>query len=250
LLRALDLIGARVASIEGGDKHNAIPRECEAIVMAPRRSLDQVRQKVKYLEAIVKFEMAAVEPDLAIGFANLGRKKPKVIKKSDQRKILASISALPHGVIKMSAELPGLVETSTNVAAVRTTKNSMKIATSQRSSVASELDEIAEAVSSVLLLGGASVEISDSYPGWKPDMNSSILRIAKDAYRALYGKDPSVKAIHAGLECGVIGERIPGMDMISFGPTLDGAHSPDERLYIDTVEKFWNFLLEILRRVR
>jgi dipeptidase D len=248
-LRMLDSVGARVASIEGGDKHNAIPRECEAILMTPRRSLEQAKQKVRDLEAIVKSEMAVVEPDLAIGFSELGRRKPRVLRKADQRKILASISALSHGVIKMSADLPGLVETSTNLAAVRTTKKAMRIATSQRSSVASELIEIADAASSVFVLGGASVETSDSYPGWKPNMDSSILKIAREAYRSLYGKDPAVKAIHAGLECGVIGERISGMDMISFGPTLEGAHSPDERMHIDTVEKFWNFLLEILHRV-
>jgi dipeptidase D len=166
-----------------------------------------------------------------------------------QRNILATISGLPHGAVKMSMDLPGLVQTSTNLAAIRTEEDAVRIATSQRSSIASELREIEGTVSSILLLGGAAVETSDAYPGWKPNMDSRILKTAKSAYRSLYGKDPEVKAIHAGLECGVIGERIPGMDMISFGPTLEGAHSPDERLYIDTVEKFYNFLLEILRSV-
>jgi len=121
--------------------------------------------------------------------------------------------------------------------------------TSQRSSVASELDEIVETVSSIFGLGGAAVENTDGYPGWKPNMDSAILQTAKSAYRSLYGKDPLVKAIHAGLECGVIGERIPGMDMVSFGPTLQAVHSPEERIHIDTVDKFWAFLLEILRIV-
>ena len=111
------------------------------------------------------------------------------------------------------------------------------------------LDEIADTVSAVFQLGGATVDSGDAYPGWKPDMDSAILKTAKSAYRSLYGNEPQVKAVHAGLECGVIGERIPGMDMISFGPTIQGAHSPQERLHIDTVEKFWNFLLEILRTV-
>ena len=105
-----------------------------------------------------------------------------------------------------------------------------------------------ETVSSIFELGGALIEANDGYPGWKPNMDSPILSLAKSAYRSLYGKDPEVKAIHAGLECGVLGERIPGMDMLSFGPTLEGVHSPDEKIYIDTVEKFWNFLLEILRK--
>ena len=149
----------------------------------------------------------------------------------------------------MSAEIPGLVETSTNVAVIKTLRSSVKISTSQRSSVASEIREIADTVSSIFELSGASVEDSDAYPGWKPNMDSNILKIAKSAYNSLYGKDPEVKAIHAGLECGIIGERIPGMDMVSFGPTLESPHSPDEKIYVDTVEKFWNFLLEILKRI-
>ncbi len=249
VLLALHPLGARISSVDGGNKHNAIPRECEAILMVPRDSLDRAKQMVKGFNAVVKSEFATVEPDLILSLAEMGRKKTGVLNKDVQRNILATISGLPHGVIKMSAELPGLVQTSTNLAAVRTSKDTVKIATSQRSSVASELDEIEGTVSSIFLLGGAVVETSDAYPGWKPNMDSPILKLAKSAYRSLYGKDPEVKAIHAGLECGVIGERIPGMDMISFGPTLDGAHSPDERLYIDTVEKFYNFLLEILRSV-
>jgi dipeptidase D len=248
-LLVLNAIGASIASIEGGNKHNAIPRECEAILMMPRRSLEQAKQAVLDLNEIVKAEFASIEPDFSVALVEMGRNRPKVINKKEQQKIIATISALPHGVIKMSADIPGLVETSTNLAAIRMSKNSVRIATSQRSSVASELGEIADTASSIFLLGGASVESCDAYPGWKPNMNSPILKLAKTAYKSLYRKDPAVKAIHAGLECGVIGERIPGMDMISFGPTLEGAHSPDERIHIDTVEKFWNFLLEILRRV-
>jgi dipeptidase D len=121
------------------------------------------------------------------------------------------------------------------------------LATSQRSSVASELTEMVQTVSSVFILGGAAVENTDGYPGWKPNLDSPILKVAKSTYKSLYGKEPEVKAIHAGLECGIIGERMPGMDMVSFGPTLEGVHSPDEKIYIDTVEKFWNYLLAILK---
>ncbi len=248
-LLALDAVGARVASIEGGNKHNAIPRECEAVLMVPRRSLEKAKKTIDDLNAVVKSEIAAVEPGLEVSLVEAGRKKPKVMRKTAQRRLLAVISALPHGVVKMSAEIPGLVETSTNLALIRTTKSSVRIATSQRSSVVSELNEIAESAASVFLLGGASIENSDAYPGWKPNMDSHILKLARSAYRSLFGKDPEVKAIHAGLECGVLGERFPGMDMLSFGPTLEGAHSPDERIHIDTVEKFWNFLLAILRSV-
>ena len=172
-----------------------------------------------------------------------------MLKKAQQTKILQTIAGLPHGVIKMSADIPELVETSTNVAVITTTAKAITLATSQRSSVASEIDEICQTVRSVFELGGAKVEQSDGYPGWKPNLESPVLKLAKETYRSLYTKDPHVKAIHAGLECGIIGEKYPGMDMISFGPTLEEVHSPDEKIYIDTVEKFWNFLMAILKNV-
>ncbi|OPZ27916.1 MAG: Cytosol non-specific dipeptidase [Lentisphaerae bacterium ADurb.BinA184] len=125
----------------------------------------------------------------------------------------------------------------------------VRIVTSQRSSVASEIEEIVDSVAAVLELGGAEVTHTHGYPGWKPNMDSMILKISKAAYQSLYGKEPIVKAIHAGLECGVIGERIPGMDMVSFGPTMEAVHSPDERIHIDTVDKFWAFLLQVLKNV-
>jgi dipeptidase D len=249
-LQALDALGARIATIEGGNKHNAIPRESEAVLLVPPQKREQAENLISDANKMVKAELGSVEPDLLVSlFAVPSRKKWKVMRKGDQRRILQTLSALPHGVIKMSADIPGLVETSTSLAVIKTTKGSVKIATSQRSSVATELSEIAETVSAIFSLAGASIESSDAYPGWKPNMDSAVLKIAKAAYRSLYGRDPQVKAIHAGLECGVIGERIPGMDMVSFGPTLQGAHSPEERLSIDTVEKFWNFLLGILKAI-
>jgi dipeptidase D len=172
------------------------------------------------------------------------------VKKAVQAKLLATISALPHGVIKMSADIPGLVETSTNLGVITTGKKDISVATSQRSSVASEIGEIADTVRHGFELGGALVTGSDGYPGWKPNLESPILKTAMATYKQLYGKQPEVKAVHAGLECGIIGEKYPGMDMVSFGPTLEGVHSPDEKIYIDTVEKYWNFLLAILRNVK
>lgn len=249
-LLALDGIGARLAFLDGGNKHNAIPRECEAVLLVPSKRLEDAGKIVGELSATVQAEFASVEPDLSVSTTKLNsRKKWKVMRKGEQQKIMKTISALPHGVIKMSADIPGLVETSTNVAVVKTIKDTIRIATSQRSSVASEISDISQSVSFIFELGGATVQHTDAYPGWKPDLGSPILGIAKSAFRALYSKDPEVKAIHAGLECGIIGERVPGMDMVSFGPTLEGVHSPDEKIYIDTVERFWNFLLEILKRI-
>jgi dipeptidase D len=150
----------------------------------------------------------------------------------------------------MSADIPGLVETSTNLAVITTGKKDVSIQTSQRSSVASEIVDVTQMVKDVFELAGATVTGSDGYPGWKPNLDSPILKNAVATYAKMYGKKPEVKAVHAGLECGIIGEKYPGMDMVSFGPTLEGVHSPDEKIYIDTVEKYWNFVLGILKNVK
>jgi dipeptidase D len=250
VLMALSDLGARLSKIEGGNKRNAIPRECEALLFVPQKSLAEAMTVVEQFNATIKAELATVEPDLLISATAMkGVKRGKVIKKAQQKKIGQTISALPHGVIKMSAEISWLVETSTNVAVINTGKKAIMLATSQRSSVASELTEISQTVKNIFALGGAQVEQSNGYPGWKPNLDSPILHMAKSTYQALYGKEPEVKAVHAGLECGIIGEKFPGMDMVSFGPTLEGVHSPDEKIYLDTVEKFWNFLLAILKNV-
>jgi dipeptidase D len=248
LLRLADL-GVRVATLAGGNKRNAIPREAEALVFVPKKRLEEAEALVRELETTIKAELASVEPDLAIVWAAQKGKRAKVLKKAQQKKLLQTLAALPHGVIKMSADIPGLVETSTNLAVIETGKKGIAVATSQRSSVASEILDIAESVRFILELGGAAVQHSDGYPGWKPNMQSQILAVAKSTYKQLAGKEPHVKAIHAGLECGIIGEKCPGMDMVSFGPTLEAVHSPDEKIYIDTVGRFWDFLLAILRNI-
>jgi len=191
-----------------------------------------------------------VDPGVAVVLnAVKEARRGKVFKRPLQKRLLAALASLPHGVIKMSADIPGLVETSTNVAVIETGKKRVTLATSQRSSVSSENDEICLTVKTILELAGASVTQGDGYPGWKPNLASPILKLAKRTYKELYGKEPAVKAIHAGLECGIIGERQPGMDMLSFGPTMEGVHSPDEKLHIETVPMFWNFLLGILKNV-
>ena len=251
VLLELDKLGVRISSLNGGNKSNAIPREAEAMVYIPNKKLNDASAVVSQYNSIIKDELPHVESDLSIILEEVkGKAKGKVFKKGLQKKILLTISALPHGVVKMSADIPGLVETSTNVAIISTDAKGVTLTTSQRSSVASEIDEVVHSVASILDLGGSEVETTDGYPGWKPNMDSSILKTAKTTYQSLYNKKPDVKAIHAGLECGIIGEKYPGMDMISFGPTLEGVHSPDEKIHIDTVEKFWNFLLAILKNVK
>ena len=248
VLMGLSSAGVRLSSINGGNKRNAIPRECTAQIFIPKTKVEMVFEIVSKYNVMIKSELATVDKDLNIMIKEMPEvKKGKVIKKAQQKKIILTIAGLPHGVIKMSADIPGLVETSTNVAVITTTPKNISLATSQRSSVASEIDEICQSVRAIFELGGAKVEQSDGYPGWKPNLESPVLKIAKETYRSLYGKEPYIKAIHAGLECGIIGEKYPGMDMISFGPTLEAVHSPDEKIYIDTVEKFWNFLLAILK---
>jgi len=251
VLLALHPLGVLLSSVEGGNKSNAIPREAEATVFVPKAQLKKANAAVAKCNAVIKAESVTVEPDLQIVMEKVGDlKKAKVLKKAQQEMLLKTLSALPHGVMKMSADIPGLVETSTNLAIIRSEKNTITVTTSQRSSVASEIEEIVQAVGNVFELGGAKPSFAEGYPGWKPNMDSPILKLAKTTYQGLYGKEPAVKAIHAGLECGIIGERYPGMDMISFGPTLEGVHSPDEKIHIDTVGKFWNYLLALLKNVK
>ncbi|HLP17491.1 MAG TPA: aminoacyl-histidine dipeptidase [Bacteroidota bacterium] len=249
-LLTLDPLGIHLSSINGGNKSNAIPREADAVIFIPLKNIDAVKAVVAEYNSTVHAELATVEPDLSVTIEVKPKvKSGKVMKNKLARRIMQTLSGVPHGVIKMSADIKDLVETSTNLAIVKTDKKRLTVITSQRSSVASEIDEIVEMVVNVLELGGADVEASEGYPGWKPNLDSAILKIARDTYKKLYDKDTNVKAIHAGLECGIIGEKIPGMDMISFGPTMEGVHSPDERLHIDTVERFYQFVLAILRNV-
>jgi dipeptidase D len=251
VLLALEKVNARISSIEGGNKSNAIPREAEAVVFVPSKKLNEASGIVSQCDAIIRAEIESVDPKLSIVLEEIKTKKnSKVLKKPLQIKIMKTISALPHGVMKMSADIPNLVETSTNVAIIRSDAKKVEIITSQRSSVASEIREIGQTVASVFTLGGADLKVSDAYPGWKVNLDSPILKTAKQTYASLFGKEPEVKAIHAGLECGIIGEKYEGMDMLSMGPTMEGVHTPEEKLHIDTVEKYWKYLLAILKNVQ
>ncbi len=250
VILALDKIGARLSSMEGGNKRNAIPREAEALLFLPKDKLRKAKAIVKEYETKIKAELASVDPDLSISLERESNAADrKVLKKDQQAALLRTLAGLPHGVTKMSADIPGLVETSTNVAVIGFAGGVVSLETSQRSSVASEMDEIVQTVSAICELGGARVTGESGYPGWKPNMDSPILKMARATYQEVFDVEPEVKAVHAGLECGIIGEKYPGMDMISFGPTLLDVHSPDEKIYIDTVQRFWEFLLALLRNV-
>lgn len=248
-LIALGDLGARLSKIDGGNKRNAIPREAQALLFVPKGKMEAAKALIGEWNTIVRAELQSVEPDLQLTATEPKVRKGSVMKKKYQKQITSVLAALPHGVIKMSADLSWLVETSTNLAVITTAGRKVSVATSQRSSVASEIREIAQTVRTIFEMGGAEVTQGDGYPGWKPNMDSPILKLAVKTYEELYGKTPATKAVHAGLECGIIGEKYPGMDMVSFGPTLEGVHSPDEKMHIDTVPKFWNFLTGILKKV-
>lgn len=249
VLRAWSALGARVARMEGGSKRNAIPAEAGATVCLPKARADEARGVAAGLREAFRAELGAVEPGLDVVVDAAAKRPARVWKRALQRRVLATLTALPHGVVRMSDAIPGLVETSTNVAVLTPSPRSLMLSTSQRSLAATSMAEMVTTVRTILELGGAEVSGTDPYPGWKPDMASPILRLAVDTYRDLYGREPRVEAIHAGLECGIIGEKVPGMDMVSLGPTIKGAHSPDERVEIAAVAKYWDYLLAILKRV-
>ena len=238
----------RLSFIFGGKARNAIPREAEALIMAPAGSLELIRVYFESYVQIIKGEMAMIEPDFTMTLEEQG--VPEfAMRRKFQRRLFNALYACPHGVISMSQAIPGLVETSTNLASIRQTgEDTLEIVTSQRSSVESAKQDIADRMGSLFKLMGASIRHSGGYPGWKPDISSEVLKISEKVYRQLFNKEPDVKAIHAGLECGLFLQKYPDLDMISFGPTIKGAHTPDERIRIDTVDRFWLFLLEMLNQ--
>jgi len=238
----------RLAFIYGGKARNAIPREAEALIVAPRASLELIRVYFESFVQIMKGELEMIEPDFNMSMEQ--EETPElVMRRKFQRRLFNGLYACPHGVIAMSQAIPGLVETSTNLASIRHAgEDALEIVTSQRSSVESSKQDIADRMGSLFRLMGASIRHSGGYPGWKPDTSSEVLKISDRVYRDLFKQEPDIKAIHAGLECGLFLQKYPDLDMISFGPTIKGAHTPEERIRIDTVDKFWIFLLEMLKQ--
>ncbi len=238
----------RLSLMEGGKARNAIPREARAVITLSPGKLDMIRVYLESFINILKKELETVEPDFQMTLELTDLPEYVMIRKQ-QRKLFNTIYACPHGVISMSQEIPGLVETSTNLASIRyIAEDKLEIVTSQRSSVESSKKDISDRMASLFKLLGATIRHSDGYPGWKPDISSEVLKIAEKVYGDLFNQSADVKAIHAGLECGLFLQKYPELDMISFGPTIKGAHTPEERIRIETVEKFWTFLLAILEQ--
>ncbi len=246
LIKATEDFKIRLSQFDGGNLRNAIPREAFAVfAIAPKHKEAFEIYFNEFVEKI-KFELAITEPNLEIKMEQAELPK-SVIDKKTQRNLLRALFAVPHGVIEMSQRMPGMVETSTNLASVKFKgKNNIEITTSQRSDIDSGKDYVCGMVMNVFKMAGAKAKHTDGYPGWAPNPDSEIVRTTAAAYKKLFKVDPVVRSIHAGLECGLFLEKYPDMDMISFGPTLRMVHSPDERINIETVQKFWDLLLEVL----
>ena len=245
LMRKYDL---RLCEIDGGNLHNAIPREAYSVCAVPMKDKEAVRVDLNIYLAEIENEYAVTEPNLRM---ELESETPclKVMDVEQMKRFLLSIYAVHNGVYAMSQDIAGLVETSSNLASIKQEEGCIKVVTSQRSSILSSRVDMSQMVGAAFELGGATVETGDGYPGWKPNPSSEILRVAVESYKRLFGTEPKVKAIHAGLECGLFLEKYPSLDMVSFGPTLRGVHSPDERMLIPTVDKFWRHLLDVLAHV-
>jgi dipeptidase D len=248
-LNRLNEVGYSLASLDGGSLRNAIPREAEAIIFLTTDGAAKAEKLIKELQEKVIIEFKTPDGGVKIELKKSGSTTNVVYTNALKDRIVDTLLALPHGVIAMSPDLEGLVETSTNLATVKVIDNNVRIGTSQRSSIESAKDFISDNVAAIFRLAGSDVKAGDGYPGWKPNMDSEILKISKTAFRNLFNKEAEIKAIHAGLECGILEGKNPGLDMISFGPTIQGAHSPDEKLNIETVEKFYLLLKGILKEV-
>ncbi|MHB8581265.1 MAG: aminoacyl-histidine dipeptidase [Ignavibacteriaceae bacterium] len=248
-LKALEPFDFYLAKIEGGSKRNAIPREAEAIIYIKSSEEKSISKTLSDIQSDFLNEFNRADNRLKIEFNKSQTDSKKVFTNNFKDKIISLLLSLPHGVVAMSQEILELVETSTNLATISIEGNELVIGTSQRSSIESANKYIAQSVDSIFKLAGANVKTNDNYSGWKPNLDSQILKISKDVFAKLFNKQPEIKAIHAGLECGILGDKFHGLDMVSFGPTIQGAHSPDERVNIETVGKFYSLLKEILKEI-
>lgn len=243
-----DGFGIQVCEIDGGGLRNAIPRESVATFAVSKNKSDEFLEGLKQVVSEIKSEFKTVDPNLSIEM-NLVDVPNKGMDKQAQSQLLKAIYAAHNGVYRMSPDIPDLVETSNNVARVLVKDGEIKILCLTRSSVESSKMDLANALRSTFELTGCEVEFSGSYPGWTPNMDSAILKVMKELYIELNDEESHVAACHAGLECGILGTNYPEMDMISFGPNIKGAHSPDERAQISSTQKYWRFVLEILKQI-
>ncbi len=238
----------RLIDIQSGGLHNAIPREGYAVCAVPMAMKEQMRIDLNLYTAAIEEEYSVTEKNFSLTLDTV-EAQTLCMEPQSARRMLLSLRALHNGIFAMSQDLDWLVETSSNLASIRKTEEGIVVTTSQRSSVPSAINNMTATVRAAFELGGAAVETNEGYPGWKMNPNSELLRVTRESYVRLFGKEPKILAIHAGLECGLFSEKYPGLDMVSFGPTLRGVHSPDERLLIPTVDLVWQHLLDILKNI-
>jgi len=238
-----------VCEIAAGNKRNAIARGGDLVLAVPARNQAKVMALFDDFSARLKAEYAVTDPGICFETTPV-KWEGGAIDRGTARRLVRALISIPHGVIAMSADIPGLIETSTNLASVKMLPGrKIQVGTMQRSSVNSQRLFLAERVAAVLELAGAQVRHSDGYPGWKPNMKSHIKDVCVASYKRLFGREPVVRAIHAGLECGLFTEKFPDMDMIAFGPTLRGVHAPGERLDLASLDRFWAVLLDVLKNI-
>lgn len=241
--------GMVLSEIKGGNLHNAIAREAHAVVGINPKYKEEVRAKLNMFAAAVQDEYKHTEPNLKVEMESAEAPKT-IINRKCTKNLLLALMACPHGIIKMSKDIEGLVETSTNLASIKMMDdNKIEVGTSQRSSSESQKRYIVDSVSAVFKMAGADIINNEGYPGWQPNSDSAILKLAKKEYETLFGVTPKIKAIHAGLECGLFLEKYPHLDMISIGPDMTDVHSPDEKLKISSIPKFWDYLTHLLAAI-
>ncbi|MGP1515553.1 MAG: aminoacyl-histidine dipeptidase [Bacteroidales bacterium] len=248
ILKSLEEEQIRLCSVEGGNMRNAIPREAHAVIAIPTSKLTDVITKIEQLKEIMHKELAEVEEDFQICINPIANVS-EMMKECCSKRMINAVYALPNGIYRMSDSMKGLVETSSNLAIVKSGKNELQMCCLIRSSVDTQKEDFATVMRSVVELAEGKIEFSGKYSGWKPNMASPILKAMKEQYNTMFQTEAKVMAIHAGLECGILGGIYPNMDMISFGPTIEHPHSPDERVNIPSVDKFWKFLVATLKNV-
>jgi dipeptidase D len=248
LMQAESDLQIRLSETAGGDLRNAIPRESHAVVMVPEDLSGKLESLVVETEKIYRKEFAETEPDLSLS-CQRSELPEKVVQIKAQYQMIRAVFACPNGVQRMSQSMPGLVETSNNLAIVKIKDGNFEALNLTRSSVDSAKEATAWKIAGVFHLIAAEVTLSGEYPGWNPNMDSAILKTCQDVYQKEFGKIPKISAMHAGLECGLLGGVYPGLDMISLGPTIRFPHSPDEKVEIESVKKFWEFLVAILKEI-
>lgn len=244
----LEQLPVEVADLKGGSAHNAIPREAFATVVTDAANAAKLKAIVAHYADDVRVDLGIFDPDLQI-VMEMAERPQQVIAVADAKRVVDLMASLHHGVLAMSPDVPGLVQDSTNVATVSLKDGVVEIVTSQRSAILGSINIAKRLVATACLLAGFEVEHANSYPGWKPEPNSDIVRKSKAVFEEMYGSTPNLIAMHAGLETGVIGVNYPGMQMISFGPQIESPHSPAERVQISSVGEFWKYLVAVLEKL-